>query len=89
MGKKDNEVVKKINKILEGHKEDCPTDLIKMSHTKWQKTVAIEFIKMYKEVLELKANQKWLKWLIVSVFGISLLGVLSQWFPIILNAFGL
>lgn len=86
---KEKELLEEVKKMLSANGSDCPADLIKMARTKWQKTVAIEFLHLYKETLEIKTNQKWLKWLIVSVFGLSVLGVLSQWMPHIFRLFGL
>ena len=68
---------------------DCPELLIKMARTKWQKAVAIEFVRQARDTQEVKSDLRWIKYLVVSIFGLAVLGVLSQWFPLILKAFGL
>lgn len=82
---KDKDILNELKDFLKHNGGDCPTDLIGKAKTKWQKSVAIEFVKLYKDILEIKTEQKWLKWLIVSVFGVTILGLLSQWMPILLG----
>jgi len=67
---------------------DCPEVLIKMARTKWQKAVAIEFVRQAHEMEKVVNDQKWIKWMVMSIFGLAILGVLSQWFPVISKLLG-
>jgi len=67
-------------KLVEEYK-DCPEELYKMAKTKWQKLVAVEFFHLYKQLEGMEKNMKWLKWLIVAVFGTGCLGIFMQAFP--------
>jgi hypothetical protein len=62
--------------------EDCPDELIKLAKTPFEKTVCVEFFKLYKEFVTHKAEQKsdmrWLKWLVTSVFSVSVITLLFQ-----------
>jgi hypothetical protein len=68
---------------------DCPDEIFKLARTPFEKAVAVEFFALHKKLDEQTSSMKkdidWLKWLIISVFGLSILGVLSQWFPQILK----
>jgi hypothetical protein len=70
---------------------DCPEELFKLAKTPFEKAVAVEFFALHKKLDEQTISSKkdinWLKWLIVSVFGLTVLGVLSQWYPIIIKIF--
>jgi hypothetical protein len=85
--------------LIEQYK-DCPEELFKMAKTPFEKAVAVEFFMLIKKIdqsdnerkkdnIAIKKDIGWLKWLICAIFGIAILGVLSQWFPIILKLFGL
>ena len=64
-------------------------ELFKLAKTPFEKAVAVEFFALHKKLDEQTVSMKkdidWLKWLIVSIFGITILGVLSQWYPIIIK----
>ena len=80
----DNE----FEELVEKYK-DCPKELFEMATTRFEKAVAVEFFALHKKIDEQTSTMKkdidWLKWLIVSIFGITILGVLSQWYPIIIK----
>ncbi len=53
-----------IDEILEQHGGDCPITIFRMARTRWQKAVAIEFLKQQKQITEMKNDIKWIKYLL-------------------------
>jgi len=81
MDKEFEELIKQYN--------DCPETLFKMAKTPFEREVAVEFFALHKKLdeqtLTMKKDIDWCKWLIISVFGLTVLGVLSQWYPTVIK----
>lgn len=58
-----------------------PETIFKMAKTDWEKAVAIEFFLVKKKYDAIVKEIEWLKWLIKSVFGIGIIGILIQTIP--------
>jgi hypothetical protein len=80
----DNENDEEFLKILHSIEDstDCPEDLLKLANTPFERTVCIEFFKLYKEFQAFKTkaetNFAWLKWLIMGVFSITTISLVLE-----------
>ena len=57
---------------------DSPDLLIKMAKTGWQKAIAVEFIRQYDHINEIRTNQTWLKYLVTGAFSVTVLAFVAQ-----------
>jgi len=81
MSDNEDELLKILRAMEDGEEGgDCPEELIKLAKTPFEKTVCIEFYKLYKEFqsfkAETKTNMSWLKWLVTGVFGVTVFTLL-------------
>ena len=80
--KEEEEEILKIVRSMDNKENDCPEELIKLAKTPFERTVCIEFYKLYKEFQSFKIStskdMKWLKWLITATFGIVVLALAIQ-----------
>jgi len=79
-----NTMDKEFQELIEEY-DDCPEELFKLAKTPFEKGVVVEFFKTHEKIEGIKKDISWCKWLIISVFGLTGLGVLSQWFPVIIK----
>lgn len=83
MGNDDEEFLNILH-VMENSKddEDCPEELIKLAKTPFERTVCVEFFKLFKEFqsfkTETKTNMNWLKWLVTGVFSVTVVTLLFQ-----------
>jgi hypothetical protein len=80
--KNDEEAILRILHEMEKGSDDCPEELIKLAKTPFERTVCIEFYKLYKEFQAFKISaskdMKWLKWLIMGTFTITAFAFIIQ-----------
>jgi len=67
-----------IDEILEQHGGDCPITIFRMARTRWQKAVAIEFLKQQKQITEMKNDLKWIKYLLSAMLSVTVIAVIAQ-----------
>jgi len=70
----DNEEFKKL--MVEC---DCPETLVKMASTKWQKAVAIEFVRNDSRMTRMEGDVSWVKRLTMSIFAVVVIATLAQY----------
>lgn len=63
--------------MVEKKEKDCAISIMKTARGKWQKNVGEVLIEVEKNIEILKTDYKWVKWLIVSIFGITTLSTIS------------
>ena len=65
------------NKSIEG----CIMELVNLANTPFEKKAVIEMASMEsrfkEELVSIKANLKWIKWLIVGVFAVIVLNIIK------------
>ena len=67
-----------IDEILQQHGNDCPITIFRMARTRWQKAVAIEFLKQQKQITEMKNDLKWIKYLLSAMLSVTVIAVIAQ-----------
>ena len=67
-----------IDEILQQHSNDCPITIFRMARTRWQKAVAIEFLKQQKQITEMKNDIKWIKYLLSAMLSVTVIAVIAQ-----------
>jgi len=80
MGKKHPEF-KTFEEALEWIRQsgDCPNpEILTNAKGKWQKAVALEFVNLDKRIAKIEENISWIKWLVVSIFGMTALAFAVQ-----------
>ena len=81
MDKNDEEFLKLV-KLIEESDGDCPEDLVKLAKTPFEKTVCVEFFKLYEELKTFKVktatDSKWMRWLVTGVFSVTVITLLFQ-----------
>jgi len=87
MGKKD-EQFKSFEEALQAIKQsgDCPNpEIIVNAKGKWQKAVALEFVNLDKRLAKIEETISWIKWIVVSIFGMTAFVFVAQF---IMKIFG-
>jgi len=72
---------KEINEYFNNHIRqtgDCPDMIFRLAKTDFERAVAIEFFNVHKKLEDLKKDIKWLKWLIVSLFGAIVIALIQS-----------
>lgn len=67
------------------NKHDCPDKIFALAKTDFEKAVAIEFFFIHKRLNKSDNDMRWLKYLVKGVFGVGVLGILTQVIPILLG----
>jgi len=68
----------KLDAIINGAKGDCPEDLIKLAKSPFEKAVVIEFFNLHKTCIKIKSEIKWIKWIVISIFGLTAIATVVQ-----------
>lgn len=80
--KDEEEEILKIVRSMDNGEDDCPEELIKLAKSPFERTVCIEFYKLYKEFQAFKirttADSKWMRWLVSGVFTVVVIGLVIQ-----------
>jgi len=78
----DGELIKRLDKIIEDAEncfdgEHCPEGLIKHADTPYERNSAMEIIKLFREILVIKKDINWIKWLTIALFTTYVIGQLN------------
>jgi len=57
---------------------DCPDVIFQLAQTDFERAVAIEFFNVHKKLEDVKKDIKWLKWLIISLFGAIIISLIQS-----------
>jgi hypothetical protein len=75
--------MKKMNNMSEDkEQEDCPTQLVKLAESPFEKAVVVEFIevesKVKEEFIKLKVEMKNIRWLLTGVLAVIVVNILVR-----------
>jgi len=66
-------------KIIEGVRNgDCPQKLVELAKTPFERAVVVEFINVHELCIKMKNELKWIKWIVISIFGLTTIATVVQ-----------